>query len=317
MSHNPFVSIIVPCREVDDYVRECVEGCRGLDYEGFEIILLPDHAEGLVVDGVRVISTGPVLPGAKRNIGIRNASGELCAFIDSDAYPKDDWLRNGVTYLQDDGVAAVGGPGLTPEEDGVMQRAGGYVLSSFMVGGLSRRYRARNNVESDDIHSCNLSVRKSVLEEVGGWDERYWPGEDTLLSMAIRNKGKRLVEASDVVVYHHRKPLFLGHLRQVWRFGLHRGFFFRRFPENSRMFIYVLPSLLVIGLVGGFFLSFIPVLGLAYLAFLVAYVVMCIAEGLKTKDVEMALLVSAGVVLTHLVYGVAFLKGLVATDLRA
>ena len=317
MGYNPFVSIIIPCRDVDNYAKECVESCKQLEYEGFEIIVLPDCTQEMAIDGVKVIPTGPVLPGAKRNIGLDNAGGELCAFIDSDAYPNRDWLRNAVTYLQDDGVAAVGGPGLTPEADSVMQKASGYVLSSFMVGNLSRRYSVKRNFESDDIHSCNFIARKSVLEEVGGWDEHYWPGEDTLLSLAIRRKGKKLVEASDVVVYHHRRSLFLGHLKQVWRFGLHRGFFTKRFSENSRRLTYFLPSVLVTGLVGGLVLSFlVPVLRWVYGPFLVAYVVMCIFEGLKTDNIRMALPVSVGIVLTHMAYGVAFLKGLVVQNLR-
>lgn len=318
MSYSPFVSIIIPCRDVDNYARECVEGCRELDYEDLEIIVLPDYAQEMTIDGVKVIPTGPVLPGAKRNIGVDNAGGEVCAFIDSDAYPRRDWLRNAAAYLQDDGVAAVGGPGLTPEGDGVMQRASGHVLSSFMVGNLSRRYRTGGNFESDDIHSCNLIARKSVLREVGGWDERYWPGEDTLLSLAIRKRGKKLVEASDVVVYHHRKPLFQGHLGQVWRFGLHRGFFAKRFPENSRRFTYALPSVLVGGLIGGLALSLLfPFLRWVYGAVLGVYVVLCMFEGLKVNDVEVALPVSVGIILTHLTYGVAFLKGLIARNLRA
>ena len=121
---------------------------------------------------------------------------------------RKDWLANASKYLSDGEVSAVGGPGVTPEEDGLMQRAGGYVLSSVMAGGLSRRFRTVGNFESDDIHSCNLIARKSVVDEVGGWDEKYWPGEDTLLGLAFKKKSKRMVEASDVVVYHHRRALF-------------------------------------------------------------------------------------------------------------
>ena len=147
--------------------------------------MLPDFMSK-EVDGVKVIPTGPVTPGAKRNIGVDNASGEICAFIDSDAYPDEDWLSNAVKYFEDPEVAAVGGPGLTPHEDSFMQKASGYVLSSFMVGNLSRRYKSVGAFESDDIHSCNFIARRSVLVEVGGWNEKYWPGEDTLLCLEIK-----------------------------------------------------------------------------------------------------------------------------------
>ena len=137
-------------------------------------------------------------PGVKRNIGVENSRGEFCAFIDNDAYPRSDWLTNAVKYLENPEVAGVGGPGLTPETDGLMQEAGGYVLSSFMVGNLSNRYKTKCSFESDDIHSCNFVARKTVVEEAGGWNEKYWPGEDTLMCLAIKKSGKKLIESSDV-----------------------------------------------------------------------------------------------------------------------
>ncbi|MDQ1280790.1 MAG: hypothetical protein QG670_2053, partial [Thermoproteota archaeon] len=253
---KPRVSIIVPCKDIDDYTRDCVRRCMELGYNDAEILVLPD-GNGVDLAGARLIATGSVSPGAKRNIGMKNTESELCAFIDSDAYPRRDWLGNAFKHLSDPEIAAVGGPGLTPNEDNLMQKAGGYILSSFMVGSLSRRYQTQGNFASDDIHSCNFIARKSVMEKAGGWNETYWPGEDTLMGLALAKNGAKMIEASDVVVYHHRRPLFRGHLRQVWRFGLHRGFFTKKFPENSRRLTYFLPSLLLICLTGGLLLSFL------------------------------------------------------------
>ena len=244
MSSKPLVSIIIPCKEVDQYTRECIEGCKQLDYSNFEIISLTRFFDEMIA-GVNVIPTGPLSPGYKRNMGVKNSNGEFCAFIDNDAYPRSDWLTNALKYFKDPQVGGVGGPGLTPEEDGLLQKAGGYVFSSFMVGNLSSRYRTKSCFESDDIHSCNFIARKSVIEEAGGWNEKYWPGEDTLMCLAIRKIGKKLIESSDVVVYHHRRSLFKPHLKQVSRFGEHRGFFAKRFPENSVKLTYFFPSVLV------------------------------------------------------------------------
>ena len=172
MSSKTLVSIIIPCKDVDSYTRECIEYCRRLDYPNFEIILLPDYSTE-AIDGVIIIETGSVPPGFKRNIGVKNSSGEFCAFIDNDAYPRSDWLTNAVKCFENPEVGGVGGPGLTPSEDCSMQKAGGYVLSSFMVGSLSNRYKTKGCFESDDIHSCNFIARKAVVEETGGWNEKY------------------------------------------------------------------------------------------------------------------------------------------------
>jgi len=314
---QPLVSIIVPCRKIDEYAKECIEYCKRLDYENFEVLLLPDDVSENV-DRVRVISTGCVTPGRKRNIGVTNAEGDFCAFIDSDAYPSKDWLRNSMKYFDDPMVAGVGGPGLTPGNDSLMQRASGYVLSSLMVGSISSRYKVERVSESDDIHSCNFIARKMVLKEAGGWNERYWPGEDTLICLAIKRLGKKLVEASDVVVYHHRRSLFRPHLTQVSRFGEHRGFFAAKFPANSLKPTYFFPSLLILSLLAGVLLSFlfsffvyIVVLGVAaYLA------LSLVATTLQVRKVKLILLVWSGIIVTHIAYGVFFLSGLVKRDLK-
>jgi cellulose synthase/poly-beta-1,6-N-acetylglucosamine synthase-like glycosyltransferase len=43
ISKNPMISIIIPCRKIDNYTRECIEYCKKLDYDNYEIIVLPDN----------------------------------------------------------------------------------------------------------------------------------------------------------------------------------------------------------------------------------------------------------------------------------
>jgi cellulose synthase/poly-beta-1,6-N-acetylglucosamine synthase-like glycosyltransferase len=287
-----------------------------LDYKNFEVILLPDEAtENL--EGTKIISTGPVTPGKKRNIGIANSAGEICAFIDSDAYPRRDWLKNAVKNLEDPEIAAVGGPGLTPEGDSLMQKAGGLVLSSFMVGSLSKRYDSKNACVSDDIHSCNFVARKSVLADAGGWNEKYWPGEDTLICRAIKSLGKKSIEAPDVVVYHHRHSLFKPHLKQVSRFGEHRGFFVKKFPENSVKLTYFLPTLLIFSLIIGMILSMVfPLFAYVMLFGVSTYLFLGLSAAImQVKNPRLLLSVWLGIIATHVVYGFFFLSGIVKRDL--
>jgi len=317
MGKQPLVSIIIPCKKVDHYAKNCVEYCKRLDYSNYEILLLPDSALERV-DGAKIVATDPVTPGAKRNIGVARSRGEICAFIDSDAYPRRDWLNNAVKYFNDPQVAAVGGPGITPSKDDIMQKASGHVLSSFMVGNLSSRYRPKRYLESNDIHSCNFIARKSVLIEVGGWNEKYWPGEDTLICLAMKRLSRRLIEALDVVVYHHRRPLFKEHLRQVWRFGVHRGLFAKRYRGNSLKFTYFAPSILVSSLFAGLIISRLNSLFLKVsLMAITAYLILClIATLLEVRDAKLVLPVWLGIISTHVFYGASFLIGLLARDLK-
>jgi cellulose synthase/poly-beta-1,6-N-acetylglucosamine synthase-like glycosyltransferase len=313
---NPKVSIIIPCRKFDHYVEECIKHCMQLDYENYEIILLPDDTLGKI-EGVKVIPTGSATPGAKRNIGVANSVGEICAFIDSDARPEKSWLKNAIPYFNNPEVAAVGGPGLTPPEDSLMQKASGYILSSFMVAGLSSRYRRVDKArESDDIHSCNFIARKSIIEKIG-WNEKYWPGEDTLMCLEIKNLGKKIIDAPNVIVYHHRRPLFMAHLKQISGFGLHRGFFAKKYPKNSLKLTYFLPSLLVLFLVlGGTISYFSSTFRIPFISLLLVYLTLTFANAAFSKDIKLFFPAWIGTILTHLTYGIYFLVGLTKRELK-
>jgi len=316
-----YASIIIPCKRIDSYVEECVRCCLGLSYAHFEVLVLPDKEQPLsfVDPRIKVIPTGVVKPSEKRNVGIKCASGLICALIDADAYPDKDWLTNAVKHFQDPDVAAVGGPSVTPESDGLRQWAGGLILSSKLGGGgLAYRYTLENVRTDDELPTCNLVLSKSVLDKLGGFSSNYWPGEDTYLCTQItRHLGMKIVYSPEVVVYHHRRPLFRQHLKQIWSYGLHRGYFVKKFPETSRKPIYFAPSLFVMGLIGGLLLSFLnPLSMMIYIGVLAIYLAACFIEGLKTKNPRMTLLVFTGMFLTHITYGIAFLKGLAIRNLK-
>jgi hypothetical protein len=203
---------------------------------------------------------------------------------------------------------------------------GGAVFANRLVSG-PYRYRYTPDIvrDIDDFPSCNLLVRTDVLRKIGGFRTDFWPGEDTYLCMQIVHElGMGIVYDPWVQVQHHRRGLFLPHLRQVGRYALHRGYFARRFPSTSRRLSYMLPSLFVSGLaLGGVAAWLLPVLRVPYFTCVGAYlgVVLLAAfpwwgllNPLRINPVSW-LLVAAGIIATHIVYGVRFAVGLVARKL--
>jgi cellulose synthase/poly-beta-1,6-N-acetylglucosamine synthase-like glycosyltransferase len=313
----PFVSIIIPCRKIDDQTRECVIRCAELDYPAFEIMVLPDRADAPSLEDAVVIQTGDVSPGRKRNIGAKTAKGDVLAFIDSDAYPRRDWLSNAIRYLQMAGVGAVGGPAITPAEDGPLAKAEGIMLSSFLVGGgLSFRYSGRGiSFDVDDIHSVNFLAWRSVIEAAGGWNETFWPGEDTLICLGIKKAGYRQLFAGDVLVYHHRRPTWKGYLRQLYNYGLHRGHFARRFPETSRRPNYFLPMAMLLWIPIGIIIS-LTVNDAIWVYAITLLIYSSLVGAVVIKNPAYALLIAVGIPLTHMTYGAGFLHGLLARRLK-
>ena len=196
-----------------------------------------------------------------------------------------------------------------------MAQAGGRVYANRYVSGNFRyRYvgdRVRRSI--NDYPSCNLFVRKKLLDKIGGYRTDFWPGEDTILcSDIVIKENKRIVYDPWAVVYHHRRPLFLPHLRQIARYALHRGHFAKRFPETSFKFSYLIPSLLVCGIICGIplCLLFNP-LWYLYTGIITIYLLITLLSSFSLRP-HMWLITWLGIITTHLVYGVRFLQGLLA-----
>ena len=314
-------TIVIPIKNLGEHLYESLKHCLTLDYPFYEIIVLPDNEAELPVsaNNVRVIPTGSIPPSQKRDLAISHACGNVLAFIDDDAYPRRDWLKNAAPYFEDENVASVGGPAVTPSSDNVWQRASGHILSSRIGSGPHfYRYTPGRMREVDDYPTCNLLVRKSVLERVGGFDTKYWPGEDTKLCLEITKKlGMKILYVPDVLVYHHRRPVFRPLLRQIWNYSVHRGFFAKKFPETSLRFSYFLPSILVIVFVLGPLLTvIIPQIGITFISLVATYMGVNLISALRTKDLKAMILVFLGVILTHVCYGLGFPRGLLAKELK-
>jgi cellulose synthase/poly-beta-1,6-N-acetylglucosamine synthase-like glycosyltransferase len=289
--------------------------------------VLPDKELLSCVDcrfPLTALPTGKVRPAEKRNIGIAHAKGEIVAFIDDDAYPDSRWLENAVKYFAEPTIGALGGPGVTPPGDNFWEKCGGRVYENVFVSG-NYRYRyigGRVRKDIDDYPSCNLFVRKDVLDSIGGYRTDFWPGEDTLLCEDIVMKAKkRIVYDPWTVVYHHRRALFAAHLRQLGRYGFHRGYFVKRFPVTSCRFSYFVPSMFVMYIVtligmyafrhflGGGDLGVAAAVMTSPLFFYIAFTALTTFSFNPLKWI----VVELGVFMSHIWYGVQFMRGLCAS----
>jgi GT2 family glycosyltransferase len=346
------ISIIIPVKKINNYIRESVPKILELDWPDFEILILPDQTEKGSRDSglgtqvqknpepgtrnpepsatnskikVRLIPSGKVGPAEKRDLAAKHAKGEILAFLDDDAYPQKNWLKYAVKHFSNAKVAAVGGPAITPADDTTGQKISGAVFESYLGGGNARnRYLPIGSSRKvDDWPSVNLLVRKDVFRKIGGFDSTYWPGEDTKLCLDIIQASYKIIYEPRAIVYHHRRAGTLKHLKQIGNYALHRGYFAKKHPQTSLKFAYFVPTLFVL------YLIFIALVGLQIINFkfqilsFALLIVYCI--GLFLDAVIIATrwqnpLVGLGaaplIAATHLWYGIRFVWGLVMPKLK-
>src|SRR3972149_11386562 len=153
---NPRVTIVVPVKSFNENLAECIDRCLELDYQDYELLILTDNPTKLNYPKTKVVPTGAVGPAEKRDLSLKYAEGEILAFLDDDAYPRSDWLRNAVRHFSNPQVAAVGGPAVTPPSDSLWQKASGAGFESKLGGGrFTYRYVPEQMQEVED--------RKSVV----------------------------------------------------------------------------------------------------------------------------------------------------------
>ncbi|HEX7175908.1 MAG TPA: glycosyltransferase [Pyrinomonadaceae bacterium] len=172
----PLVSAILAVRNREGSVARAIESVLTQTYRPLELIVVDDGS----TDGTRgvVESFGAALTlvtqahagvYAARNLGLRRARGELVAFIDSDDAWLPDKLAAQVPLMRPPEVGLVFGDALhvTAPHDNA-PRTG---LTSFRVAPPRRGRAAESLAWCNFVPTCTALVRRSCLEETGGFSE--------------------------------------------------------------------------------------------------------------------------------------------------
>ncbi|MDY6833652.1 MAG: glycosyltransferase [Chloroflexota bacterium] len=259
-------------------------------------------------------------PARQRNEAISKAKGEILFFFDDDVTIHPDVVDNMLRHYDDKDVAVVGGPNLTPENDSRLQKYFGLVMASkFGCASMSTRYKQEGEAREGDENSlilCNLSIRRSVIEKDGAFNEGLWPNEENELLHRLQTQGWKLIYEPQAVVYHSRRPTLKAHAKQLFGYG--RGRLEQTFIQPSSFSpLFLLPTLFVVYLLLLPFAELlIPVPEFLRWGFLVpgmSYVGLCLATAVKSawdeKDIMSFFWLLLLIPLTHISYGLGFIYG--------
>lgn len=221
------VSVVVPCFNSARYIERTLDALQRLESGGHELELVlvddgstDDTAERISRRGVTLIRQPNRGPAAARNTGWRRAGGEVICFTDADCIPPPGWVAGMVDGLEAADVGAVAGSYAAANGERPLAR-----LIQAEIAFRHRRMPAFVRAGG----TYNLAVRRTVLEQVGGFDESFptASAEDNDLSYRIRHAGYRIAFRPGCRVAHHHPERIGGYLRTqsihgFWRSRLHR-----------------------------------------------------------------------------------------------
>lgn len=177
----PRVSVVIPAYNAERCIGEAIQSVLKQSYREWEVVVVDDGSTDRtseVVAGfgerVRYLRQTNAGAAAARNAGIREARGELIAFLDADDVWLPDKLQLQVAYLDAHPETAL------VYADVQMQREDGRLLPSYLAekkhAGSGRIFDAV--VQEYFIHTSSTLIRRSCLEEVGGFDPALKTAED-------------------------------------------------------------------------------------------------------------------------------------------
>lgn len=105
---------------------------------------------------------------ASRNVGWKLASGDIIAFMDDDAVADEQWIETLVDVYENQDVVSVGGQ-MTP--NWVAGRPWYLPEEFYWLVGVTHKGFADGPQEVRNTNGSNMSFRRNVLMELGGFDE--------------------------------------------------------------------------------------------------------------------------------------------------
>ena len=254
-SKSPKVSIIVNTCDRPGDLANCLKSLMEQTYKNFEILVIDNSESDINKEissnyPVRVVKDKTKKLSHLFNLGWKNVENELIAYIADDAEADPAWLENIVrTLVEYPNVVAVGGPTISHcQPAGEMHRLyeigkqsifirpfikiyekivlngkmfePGYLAESgaySMGAAIPKCLEIRDPLHVDLLTTTSMGIKRSVLEQLGGFDEDFFFNHaDGDLFVRIKKTGHELIFNPKVKVIHHvrlspsRSPYFIG-----------------------------------------------------------------------------------------------------------
>lgn len=206
---QPSISVVIPVLNAAPFLPDLLPAILAQEAAVLEIILVDSGSTDETTDAAAAYDRTRVVPieqfshGGARNLGARQARGDIVVLMTQDALPRDrQWLARLLEPFADEEVAAAYSRQVPAQNASPMER---YFLSSHFPDGerQERRKRAADALTFEQVFFSNVSAavrRRCLLEHP--FDETLIMSEDQQLSRDLLDAGYAVVYVPDSVVIH-------------------------------------------------------------------------------------------------------------------
>ena len=247
------VSVVLLTKNSEENVGKSLESIFGQTRKPDEVVVVDGNSTDGTLDVVnqypiKLVTESGLGFGYARNLGVKNAEGDIVFFIDSDCFAEPQWIEKILPHFNDSEIAGVTGP------TQLWNTSHGVARFLACVGGRMNMPTKRGFVKI--APTMNLAIRRDVVLEVGGFDETLVRGEDTELTYKVSQCGKILYEPEAVVWFRGSPTLKIASSKCVRHF-IGVGQLFAKHGFNSVFVRLNLPirGLILIAAIASLFLA--------------------------------------------------------------
>lgn len=198
------VSVIIIAKNEEEYIKQCLQSLEEQSFQDFEVIVVDDNSEDSTFSiaeehADKVFKNQGEGRGSARNHGVKNAKGEVLAFLDADARAGKKWLENLIKNFEKGAQAVVGKVKHASKKKNLL-------TTLLEIDAEYRKNFDKKVVEYLDTANC--AIKKEVFKnhEVFEEDERLVRGTDTYLVNVLKDKGVKIIYEPRAVVKHYDLP---------------------------------------------------------------------------------------------------------------
>jgi len=241
------ISIVIPTYNRSPLLKKCLDSLVKQDYPAgdFEVIVCDDGSS----DDTRGISRSFAEKygnirylyqphkgvAAARNLGIRNSSAGLIAFVADDYTLDPGYASVAVNFFRSSPDAQVLRFKIVNESRDFLSRADHFSYDIYIIGLLERSHARGGRLIGKSFHlpaSGAAVFRKEIFGRVGQFDEELEVGEDIEMGWRLKKSSIGIYYCDYFSVKRNYKLPLSGHLRKRFLYGETMHMLKRKYPEH-------------------------------------------------------------------------------------
>lgn len=289
---EPTISVIVPIR-IGAKCSAVSESLLKVDYP-------QERIELIVIEGKQ--------PSRQRNMGVKEAHGEIIYFFDDDSEFPENIFRKTMRHYENQEVAAIAGLAVAKKDAPKLSRAANLVFASIF-GGCTGRYKYKSigkAKRADDKYFilCNASIRREVFLSEGGFVGNLYPGEENEFFRRLNKKGYKLIYEPEAIIYRNWRHTLKGYVVAIFIYGrakIDQGFA----GYSLKDYLFFVPLVFLL-----YLLSFIFIKNFYYRLPIYTYFLLAVFFTLKNSITNREWVGLSGIILFPLMH-VSFASGMI------